>query len=79
MTIQMKISVPWQITLGQSTISVTVSASQDGGITVEKSGVIYLTVLSGAPSVTGIPEVMTFAFLFSVLALSSYAFIKKKR
>ena len=78
-TIQMKVSVPWQITLGQHTISVTVSASQDGGITIEKSGVIYLTVTSGAPSVAGIPEIMTYLFLFAVVGLSGYAFIKKKR
>jgi hypothetical protein len=75
----MKISVPWQITLGQHTIPVTITASQEGGITIEKSGVIYLTVVSGAPSVTGIPEIMTYLFLFAVVGLSGYAFIKKKR
>jgi len=79
-TIQMKISVPWQITLGQHTIPVTVTASQEGGVTIEKSGVIYLTVTSTAAAATGqIPEVMTYLFLFAVVGLSGYAFIKKKR
>jgi hypothetical protein len=77
--IQVKISVPWQITLGQHTIPVTVSATQEGGITIEKSGVIYLSVTSGAVGVAGIPEYMTYLFLFAVVGLASYAFIKKKR
>ncbi|MEM3622809.1 MAG: hypothetical protein QXR76_03445 [Candidatus Bathyarchaeia archaeon] len=78
-TVMLKVSVPWQITLGQHTIPITVTVSQEGGINVEKSGVIYLTVLSGAPSPAGIPEIMTYLFLATVIGLSSYAFLKKRR
>jgi len=77
--VTLKISVPWQITLGQHTIPVTVTVSQEGGVTIEKSATIYLTVASAAAAVTGIPEIMTYLFLFAVVGLSAYAFIKKKR
>jgi hypothetical protein len=75
----LKISVPWQTATGQYTIPVTVSAQQQGGITVEKSGVIHLTVTGGEAAATGfIPEIMTYLFLSMVLGLSAYAFIKKR-
>jgi hypothetical protein len=78
-TITLKISVPWQTATGQYTIPVTVSAQQQGGITVEKSGVIHLTVTGGEAAATGfIPEIMTYLFLSMVLGLSAYAFIKKR-
>jgi len=77
-TVTLKISVPWQTTTGQHSIPVTVSVQQQGGITVEKSAVIYLTITSGAPSPAGIPEIMTYLFLAMVLGLSAYAFIKKR-
>jgi hypothetical protein len=78
-TVTLKVSVPWQTTLGQHTIPVTISVQQQGGITIEKSGVIYLTITSGEAAATGfIPQAMTYLFLFLVAALSAYAFIKKR-
>jgi hypothetical protein len=76
-TVKVTVSVPWDQPLGGLTMNVVVSVPTAGG-TITQNGIIYLTV-TGQPSPVGIPEAMTYLFLFSVCGLSAYAFLKKRR
>jgi hypothetical protein len=77
-TVAVRVTVPWDQQEGTVTLNVVVTCPSAGG-TLERSGVIYLTVTGKQLVQPGsIPEYMTYVFLGMLLLICVYAFAKRR-